>query len=353
MKKWGVALWQFIKKHKWSILLITLSLLVAGFFIWDTYNASTGADPVMGKLKPKVIKTVTAPIRGTQVDPAVAQNRPVAVVIENYPDARPQSGLNQADLVYETFAEGGITRFLAVFQTADYKEIGPVRSARPYFVEWAASYKAIFAHVGGSIDALNLIPKTAVLDMNQFYNANAFWRDNNRYAPHNVYTTVAKLYQAAQGKNQPTTDSSVPSFVFKKDIETKLRPVASAFTVNFNYDYAATWTYNPKDNYYYRSMLGVPQTDRLSKEQIKAKNVLIGYSEFSYGINSDGKQKVDIRTTGSGNAVIAVDGTRTSGTWRRPTSSSILRFYDANGLEVKLNPGTTWIDFVPTATQIK
>jgi hypothetical protein len=353
MKKWGIVLWEFLKKHRWSVLLVFVALLVASFFIWDSFSASSGSDPALGRLRPKPAKTVTAPIRGTQVSSTEAQKRPVAIVIENYPDARPQSGLNKADLVYETFAEGGITRFLAVFQLNDYQEIGPVRSARPYFVEWASSYKAIFAHVGGSIDALNLIPKSNVFDVNQFYFANAFWRDQGRYAPHNVYTTTAKLYSAAQGKGQPTTDAAVPSFVFKKDPEAKLLPAASAVTINFNYDYAVTWTYNPKDNSYYRSMSGVPQTDRLSKEQIKGKNILIGFSDFAYDVNSDGVQKVDIRTTGSGTAIILIDGKQTSGTWKRPTSASILRFYDASGTEVKLNPGTTWIDIAPVGTSVK
>lgn len=352
MKKWGYTLWTFIKKHRWSVLLVSMAILVAGFFVWDNFSAGSAFDPSMGALKPKKIITVAAPISGLQVTPEVAQKRVTTVVVENHPDARPQSGLNQADLVYETFAEGGITRFLAVFQSQTPKEIGPVRSARTYFVDWASSYKALFAHVGGNSDALAMIPSSALYDINQFSNGNYFWRDNTRYAPHNVYTTLAKLFEAAKAHNYPLTDSAVPSFRFKKDVEAEKRPVATKFTVNFNAYYAVTWTYNPKDNQYYRSISAEIQKDKNTGEQIKAKNVLVGFSEFSYGTTSAGEQAVRIRTLGSGTAVYFIDGQRFAGTWKRSNKAEILRFYDSTGTEVKLNPGTTWIEFAPTGTAV-
>jgi hypothetical protein len=114
------------------------------------------------KLKPKKIELYRAPLSGRMVEKEKTTRKPIAVVVENHPDARPQSGLNDAALVFETFAEGGITRFLAVFQENDVANIGPVRSARPYFVEWATSLKALFAHVGGNIDALDLISSKKV-----------------------------------------------------------------------------------------------------------------------------------------------------------------------------------------------
>jgi hypothetical protein len=353
MKKWGIALWQFLKKHRWSVLLVTLSIIVAAFFIWDSFSANSGSDPIMGKLRPKPIKTVAAPLSGLQVLPDVTQKRVTAVVVENHPDARPQSGLNQADVVYETFAEGGITRFLALYQSQEPKEIGPVRSARVYFVEWASSYRALFAHVGGNVDAIGMIPSSSLYDINQFYNGQYFWRDNARYAPHNVYTTLPKLFQAATARKYPLTDTAVPKFSFKKDLEEAKRPATSKFTVNFNYSFAVTWTYITKDNAYLRSMSGVAQKDRNTLEQLKAKNIMVAFSEFSYGTTKAGEQVVRIRTTGSGTAVYFQDGQRYSGTWKRPTKSDVTRFYDSTGSEVKLNPGTTWIEFAPVGTEVK
>lgn len=328
-----------------------LSLIVAGFVLWDVLGSYSVFDPGIGKLKPKPITTVADPISGLQVSPDLAKKRPVAIVIENYPDARPQSGLNNADLVIETFAEGGITRFLAIFQENDYKEIGPVRSMRPYFIDWAASYKALFGHVGGSLDATRMINSSSVYDLDQFNYGSYFWRDNTRLAPHNVYTTIAKLTSAAGSKNYPTTEDNVPAFSFKTEAQAKDRPADFNVNVNFNYDYAVTWNYRSKDNYFYRVMSGKPQTDRISGDQVRAKNLLVGFSDFSYGVNDDGKEMVNIRSTGSGPADIYIDGQKFSGTWQR-SSGNILRFYDGNGIEVKLNPGTTWVDFVPTGTVV-
>lgn len=352
MKKWGVALWNFLKRHRWSVLLTCLALAVAGFFIWDSFSASNGGEPGLGKLRPKPIKTVAAPISGLQVAPEVITKKPIAVVIENHPDARPQSGLSKADLVYETFAEGGITRFLAVFQSQEPKEIGPVRSARTYFVDWASSYKALYAHVGGNIDALDMIPSSALYDLNQFYNGSYFWRDTSRYAPHNVYTTMAKLYSAAGKRNYPVTDSAVPAFSFKKELKSEERPATFKFTVNFNSSFAVTWTYDSKTNRFMRSILGVSQKDKTTGEQIGVKNVMIGFTEISYGKTRYNEQAVRIRTTGTGSAIYYIDGKRYTGTWRRNTKSDILRFYDLTGSEVKLNPGTTWVEFVPSGTTV-
>lgn len=353
MKQKLTKLANFIKRHKWSSLLILLSLLVAGFLIWDNLTAQTSFNPdiaIKKKLTPKE-ELVRAPISGRMVIPELAKRKPIAVVIENHPDARPQSGLNQASMVIETFAEGGITRFIAFFQEEDIKEIGPVRSARPYFVDWAKSYNALFTHVGGNADALEMIRTQKVLDLNQFNLGSFFWRDTKRFAPHNVYSSTQKLFAAAKTKNYPQADENVSSFTFKKDESPQNRPANFSFKVNFNANFAVTYSYNSADNYYYRLMSGAKQTDRNTGEQIKAKNVIVAFSDFAPGTSKAGEQMVKIRTTGTGTAAIFIDGKRSSGTWKR-TSGEIMRFYDQAGTEVKLNEGTTWVDFVPTGTTV-
>lgn len=346
-------IYQFLKRHKWSALLVLLAIITAGFFLWDSFTAKSDFSLGDLNLRPKKETKVRAPLSGRMVTEEQAKRKPMAVVIENSPDARPQSGLNQASLIFETFAEGGITRFLVIFQEEDVAEIGPVRSARNYFVEWAKSYNALFAHVGGSSDALALIKKLNVLDLNQFAFGSYFWRDSKRYAPHNVYTTTEKLIAAANSKNYPTTDENIAAFSFKDDLKAEERPVASSFTVAFNASFAPTYTYNPTENNYVRSMSGVTQTDRNTKETIKAKNVIVCFSDFSYGKTSTGEQSTKIRTTGTGNAIFFIDGLKTTGTWKRSSDSTITRFYDTEGAEVKLNAGTTWVEFAPSGTAVK
>lgn len=335
------------------MLVIMLALVAASFYLWKNLSGGESFNPtdIVINKKEKKEELVRAPISGRMVTKALAARRPIAVVVENHPDARPQSGLSQASMVIETLAEGGITRFLAIFQEEDVPEIGPVRSARPYFVDWAFGYKALFAHVGGNSNALSMIRSLKVYDLNQFSFGSFFWRDRTRYAPHNVYTTTDKLRAAAKTRNYPLEDPSTPAFSFKDDIKEEERPQNFSFRVGFDSRFAVTYSYLRADNFFYRSIAGVKHTDRKSGEQIKAKNVIVCFSDIRPSRSSIGEQMMDIRTTGSGKAVIFVDGTRSQGTWKRE-KNAIMRFYDATGSEVKLNGGTTWVDFVSTGTVV-
>lgn len=349
-----VKLWGFIKKHKWSISLVAATLLIGGFFVFDSLTAGTFTPSGEITLKPKEEEKFRAPLSGRMVEKERTERRPMAVVIENHPDARPQSGLNDASLIYETFAEGGITRFLAIFQENDVSEIGPVRSARTYFVDWANAYKALFAHVGGNIDALDLIEDTkGFYDINQFYFGSFFWRDTKRYAPHNVYTKTEKLIAAAKSKGFSVADSNIAAYLFKDDNKEEERPESLVFNVKFNANFPVTWAYDRKDNCFLRSILGVPQKDRVSGEQFKAKNVIVMYSDFTYGKTRYNEQATKIRTTGSGSAIFYIDGVKTTGTWSRTSGANITRFYDTSGAEIKLNAGMTWIEVAPVGTAVE
>lgn len=345
--------WDFIKRHKWSVALVIAALGIGGFFIWDSLTAGTFTPSGDISLRPKKEERVKAPLSGRLVTREQSVRKPIAVVVENHPDARPQSGLNEASLVYETFAEGGITRFLAIFQENDVKEIGPVRSARVYFYEWAASLKALFAHVGGNIDALDLISQARnFYDLNQFSLGSYFWRDSKRLAPHNVYTTTAKLYDAAKSKGYPVTDDNISAYQFKDEESEEKRPADFSFLVNFNASFGVTWKYAAKTNDFTRSMLGKVQTDKVTEEPIKAKNIVVMFSDFGYGTTRIGEQTVKIRTTGSGSVAFFVDGVKTTGTWKR-SEGNMVRFYNAEGSEIKLNAGLTWIEMVPTGTAVQ
>jgi hypothetical protein len=131
--------------------------------------------------------TVASPLSGVQVSPDLAKRPVTGIMIENSPDARPQSGLQDAGVVYEAIAEGGITRFLALFQDSRPQYIGPVRSLRPYYIDFGWPYQAAIAHVGGSPDALTQIRSGSYRDLDQFFNSGTYSRINSRVAPHNVY----------------------------------------------------------------------------------------------------------------------------------------------------------------------
>lgn len=351
VKNFFKNVWTFTKKHKWSISLIVVAMGVGGFFIWDSYTAGTPLVDMSIVIPEKKPVTVAAPLSGRQISEEQAQKRPIAIVVENHPDARPQSGLNDADIVFETTAEGGITRFLAIYQSREPKQIGPVRSARNYFVEWADSYDALFAHVGGSVEAIALINQIGIADLNQYAFGSYYWRDKSRYAPHNVYTTLAKLRQAAEVRDYKTDDATVKAYQFKDDVDESARPEVHKFKVSFNASFAPTYTYNPLTNSYDRSILGVKQLDANTKKVVSAKNVVVAFSKLTTQIiRGTGYTMID--TTDSGVANLYIDGVKTVGKWSR-TAGEQIKFYGADGKAVQFNVGTTWIDFVAKGTLVQ
>lgn len=352
MKKIFLKLGRFVRKHRWSIMLISLALVVGGFFIYDTLSATLNrsiTDLFIPQKEKEVL--VTAPLSGIQIKEEQANKRPLAVVVENHPDARPQSGLSEADLIFETLAEGGITRFLAIFQSQESEEIGPIRSARPYFVDWSLGYDAIFAHIGGSEEALNQIIKQKVADLNQFYNPAYFWRSNKRYAPHNVYSTTEKIRLGAANRKYNVEKSDIPALTFKKDILFEERPESQIFKVNFNYNYAPTYTYNKECNCYLRSYGTVKHLDANGK-QLSAKNVAVLFSDMGskkFGNNT----YTTIDTIDTGKAYFYIDGKKIDGTWSRTSQQSPIKFFGSDGNTINFNVGTTWIDVVPKGTIVQ
>ncbi len=341
-------------KNKYFLLIASVILIVGGVLIYMEFTKPVEKSTAVKteKKKETVDTRVPSKLMGIKVEPAVNDKKIVAVVVENHPDARPQSGLDKASIVYETIAEGGITRFLAFFQENEVSEIGPVRSARTYFLDWALEYDALFAHVGGNQDALDLIGPLGLQDINQFFNANYFWRDNSRYAPHNVYTTTDKLRAAGEKANYPTT-SNFAGLSFKEDAKTTLRPQTSSATVHFSGpQYDPVYTYDRNTNTWARSLAGVPFKDKKTGTQIAPKNVVVEFTGFQYGQTRIAEQTTIITTVGSGRALFYIDGQQVEGTWEKADRKSQTVFKDSAGNSIKFNPGQTWIDVIPAGNTV-
>ena len=215
--------------------------------------------------------TVASSLTGLQVSPAINALPITAVMVENSTEARPQSGLGEAGVVFEALAEGGITRFVALYQSNAATSIGPVRSARPYFISWILGFDAAYAHVGGSPEALSDITAWGVHDMNQFYNASYFQRITTRESPHNVYTTAAELSQLEQSKGYTSTFTSWTRKL-AKPLKT---PTATTISVKMSStDYNVSYTYNAATNSYNRDDGGAPQIDANTNTQISPPVVI-------------------------------------------------------------------------------
>ncbi|MBT6254207.1 DUF3048 domain-containing protein [Candidatus Uhrbacteria bacterium] len=265
-----------------------------------------------------------------------------AVMVENSQDAWPLSGIEDSYLVFEAPVEGNITRFMAMYSDdQDVDEIGPVRSARPYYVDLVLGWDALYAHVGGSPEALDLIKERGVNDLNEFFNGGSFWRSRRRSAPHNVYTETSRLI--AGWDRVIEDEQEYETRLFKKSKIEDEPPEEYEVEVEFNgYGYDVTWVYDPEQNAYVRHQAGSEYKLR-SGAGIAVQNVAIMKTQTSV-IDNIGRQK--ITTVGGGDAQIHMDGQVIDGTWEKDLRSTIMRFYDDAGDEIVWNVGKTWVEVV-------
>lgn len=276
---------------------------------------------------------------------AATKQAVTAIMIENSPDARPQSGLKQAGVVFEAVAEGGITRFLTLHQQDKPQLIGPVRSVRMYYVDWLAPFNASVAHIGGSAAALAEVRNGNYRDIDQFFNAGTYWRASDRYAPHNVYTSFERLDALNQAKG--FTESVFTGFS-RVDSKPSEAPNATSIAVNISGPlYNSAYTYDKATNTYARSQAGAAHLDR-EDGQITPSVVIALKVDMSL-IMEDGYRE-SITTTGSGEAVIFQNGTAQTVTWHKANRASQLSFTNSEGKDVPLVRGQTWISAVPNGS---
>ena len=340
--------WSKRKKIIVSIIIVIL-LLVAGFLTyWFVFKSDTPSQVVVKKTpKPKkIVKKIISPLTGLELNDETLAKRPVtAIMIENSPDARPQSGLNEAGIVVEAIAEGGVTRFLALFQEARPQYIGPVRSARPYYIDFALAFDASYCHVGGSPDALNDIKSLGVKDLDQFFNSGAYWRISERFAPHNMYTSFDRLDNLNTSKGY--TSSKFTPLDRKKD--TPQTPTASVIDFSVSGPtYNPHFQYDQTTNSYKRSQAGTAHVDLKSGSQISSKVIVA--LVMSRG-TSDGYHS-SYADVGSGKAYVFQDGIVSEGTWAKADRKGALTLTDKNGLSLKINAGQTWITLVGAASDV-
>lgn len=287
-----------------------------------------------------------SPLTGNVVDSEAATKQAVtAIMIENSPDARPHSGLKEAGIVYEAIAEGGITRFLALYQEAKPELVGPVRSLRMYYVDWLAPYNASVAHIGGSAAALKEVRSGDYRDIDQFFNAGTYWRATDRYAPHNVYTNFERLDALNNAKGY--TSSEFTGFP-RTDGKAASEPTATNVTINFSSPlYNTRYTYDATSNTYTRLLAGEPHQDR-EKGTITPSSVVALRVDMER-VMEDGWRE-SIRTIGSGAATIFQNGTAINATWNKPSRNAPLTLTDEAGKEIPLVRGQTWIAAVPNGS---
>jgi hypothetical protein len=279
-------------------------------------------------------------------DEAATRIRVVSVKIENSPAARPQSGLDQADIVYETVTEGGITRFNAFFQSKTAALVGPVRSARLSDTYIVPQYHALFAHCGGDGDLRSeLADRSRFDDLDQFFNPAAYWRGGGRYAPHNLMTDIAKVRKQGTKVRGYAAELTIKGLAFKK-APPSAAATCTRVTVPFSSGNSVTWAYNAVNRTYARSINGKPHADRESKRQYTAANVVVLWAKVhSVKTTKWGGTVLEIQLNGSGRASVFRDGVRVDGTWSTAGKEPPV-FKSADGTSIRLAPGNTWFQVI-------
>lgn len=351
-----VGLKNFFNQRLIKITILVIVVLAAtvalGYFLFSKEKVDLGTSGTNGKGKEQRVARL---IDGVLVDKGRENFYPVAIMIENLSTIRPQSGLNKANVVYETLAEGGITRFLAIYASGEkIEEIGPVRSARDYYLDWVSEYNALYAHVGGSPSALRLITQYSLLDLDQIGGDHPyFWRDRERATAfeHTLFTSSELQARALRDKKIQKEGDYEPWLFKKEEASLSERPdEAKKITIDFStYSYKVEYEYNREKNVYLRSNGGTPHLDFKTQEQLLAKNVVVQYVKTRLVDSS----RLAIEAIGEGGALVFQDGQMINATWKKESRAERTRFYNKDGKEIQFNPGPTWVEIVPTDREVE
>lgn len=312
----------------------------------DTSNTAVNKGPIV------------SPIDGLPADERLLNRRPIAVMVENSPEARPQSGLSKANIVYEGITEGGITRFMAVYLQGEPSVIGPVRSARPHFIYTAEGYDAIYAHCGQSNEADRVFMSTPGLrNLDQLKGgvyASPFYREKSSKAlEHTMYTSMTALREAARKLGWESEQNGLPEFVSGKMPATAtLCPVVN---IKFSPAFRMSYTYDEKKGGYARAQDGKPHIDRESKEQLVVKNVIIqNVADERYTLTDKNDATMKVTVVGSGTGYLLTAGQKIPIKWEKSSRTKLTKYTDEAGEPIPMQPGQTWVELVAiTGTKIE
>ncbi len=332
------------KKKLWIVLFIILILALFGVYYW--YNSDEVKDYVSDKIKiEKKLKIVDED----------SKSRPIAVMINNNHVAWPHAGLQDAYITYEILAEGGITRLMAIFKDKDTSKIGSVRSARPYYLDYALENDAIYVHYGWSDQAKKDISSLGVDNINGLTVSSVFWRDKslNKATEHTVFTSMEKIkeYAKEKGYDRDTNKDLLLNYSVDEIDLSKREDAVKADTVFMKYSYYtnSSYEYDSENKVYKRFMSGTAHVDAVTGDQYTYKNIIITPIE-THAYDSYGRLELD--DVGSGDGYYITDGYAIPINWSKASRSSQTVYKNMDGEEIKVNDGNTFIQITPPSESI-
>lgn len=365
--------WQELDRNK---KLVSLGMGVVVFFLlgvgflklrtagWSDFQLTNRAQPGVNLATPEPPRDKELPLTGNLVTQKeydeITSRKILGVVVENHTEARPQSSLSTAELIYEFLAEGGITRFVALYHQNQPEVVGPVRSIRSYMLDWLSEYgDPIFMHIGGATssnpaaNALFYIQQHGMKSIG-VSGSNTFWRITERFAPHNAYSNTLHLWEEAQRIGW-TKLESFGFWKFKDEASPEKR--GAEFEIKVNWDgwgktpYSVIWHYDPQTNRYLRFYDEAADLDVANNNtQLTAKNLIIQFSLQT--LANDGTARILYQTTGEDRALIFRDGQIIEGRWKKSNRLDRTKFYDSEGNEIEFNRGVSWIMVIPTNSEV-
>jgi hypothetical protein len=307
----------------------------------------SGTDPIP-------VGWVASDLDGVYAPPDLAHRLPLAVMVDDNKIARPQSGFSSASIVIQAMADGGEDRYMMIFQEGTATDIGPVRSARPYFVYWATEYKPLFGHFGGDAESLQrVIPAMARYLYNEddlSGGACHYHRISTRPAPHNAYTNSAALIRCMLKRGYPATYQNVPTRTFVDAEPEYAHPSSQTITIPYRTG-VVSYEYDPTVDNYLRLVSGTRQVDPASNQQVRPTSVVVMYQSYSMVPSLD-EMRPYVGNIGTGAAIVFQEGKAITGTWKKSSKTALTRFYDKAGNEISLVRGQIFIQSVPIGTKV-
>ena len=326
-------------------LLLSITLVIIYLLIGN--NAKNKQQPSA----PKVTKEpVVEKIKIVDQD---SNERPIAIMIDNNIGSALHAGLQDSYLNYEAIVEGGLTRIMALYKDKNVSLIGPVRSSRHYFLDYALESDAIYTHYGWSTYAANDIKALRVKNINGLTDEQPFWRESSAKAPHNVFTSTDKIRNYLSQKSYSATSNNWQLLNYKVD-EVSLSELPNAtpatkISIDYSYYQNRSYNYDSENKYYLRSMNGSAHLDKTSNSQLHYKNLII---EKVNNVTLDSEGRQDLATVGTGTGYYITNGYSLPINWTKSSRSAKTKYIYNDGTEINVNDGNTFIQIVPTTSNI-
>lgn len=342
------------KKTRSLIIALIVIILVAGTLM--AYKIVTNKENDVEEISEEQTEEniLTAGVEEKKVQIFNGNDRPIAVMIDNHNLAWPQAGLNKAYLVYEIVVEGGETRLMALFKGVDVDKIGPVRSARHYFLDYVMENDAIYAHFGWSPMAQSDIPKYSINNINGISESEStFWRVRDKSAPHNAVTSTEALLKAAKNKKYKTTSNkdSVLNYV-TDEVILEEGQIANTVTIPHSTLQTVKYVYDEQNKVYKRYARGKAQTDWDTGNSVATKNIIITFCD-NYTLNdSEEKGRQGLKNIGTFNGYYITNGKAIKIKCIKESRNLQTKYEDLDGNEINVNDGNTWINICPINAKV-